>query len=288
MLRYNSGMTTPTHDYPQVTLTSDGAARGNPGPGGWAVLLQRQHGAEKLLAGEVIDDTTNNAMELLAAVSGLEALKRACRVTLRADSLYVIEGLKRILAGGAAPQKNRALWERLGAAARRHQIEFEWVKGHSGDPRNERVDAAANAAAAAAYAASEARRAAERPADEWVLALCSPAGRRPVQWALHTPHDRRSGTLAVRGVTEPTAVYQALVQALEAAATLAGGQPVALVVLSNYELIVKQGRGEWKVKQPAQQPLAAQAAQLRAALGAVRFDFAPTDDVLALIDSSAP
>jgi len=85
-------------------------------------------------------------------------------------------------------------------------------------------------------------------------------------------------------VTEPTAVYQALVQGLEAAARLAGGRQVGLVVVSNYELIVKQGRGEWKVKQPAHQSLAARVAVLRGEIGTVRFDFAPTEDVLGLID----
>src|SRR5687768_9549149 len=103
-------------DFPSVTITTDGAARGNPGPGGWAALLQRD-GKEKLLSGEQPADTTNNAMELQAAIGALEALKRPCRVMLRADSTYVIEGLKRMLDGGAPPQKNRALWERLAAAA---------------------------------------------------------------------------------------------------------------------------------------------------------------------------
>jgi ribonuclease HI len=275
---------TETKSLPSVTITSDGAARGNPGPGGWAALLQRDN-KEKLLSGEHPADTTNNAMELLAAISALEALNRPCRVTLRADSMYVIEGLKRMLVGGGPPQKNRTLWEQLAAAARPHEIIFEWVKGHAGDPRNERVDEAASAAASRAYAAAESQRAVARPADEWVLALCSPAGRRPAQWALITPLGRRGGALAVpKGVTEPTVVYQALVQGLEAAARLAGGRKVALVVVSNYELIVKQGRGEWKVKQPAQQPLAARVAVLRGEIGNVRFDFASTEDVLGLID----
>ena len=275
---------TETKSLPSVTITSDGAARGNPGPGGWAALLQRDS-KEKLLSGEHPDDTTNNAMELLAAISALEALKRPCRVTLRADSTYVIEGLKRMLAGGGPPQKNRVLWERLAAAARPHDIIFEWVKGHAGDPRNERVDEAASAAASRAYSAAESQRAVARPADEWVLALCSPAGRRPAQWALIAPLGRRAGALAVaKGVTEPTTVYQALVQGLEAAARLAGGRQVGLVVVSNYELIVKQGRGEWKVKQPAHQSLAARVAVLRGEIGTVRFDFAPTEDVLGLID----
>jgi len=109
----------------------------------------------------------------------------------------------------------------------------------------------------------------------------------PAQWALLTPLGRRGGALAVaKGVTEPTAVYQALVEGLEAAARLADGNAVTLVVVSNYELIVKQGRGEWKVKQPAQQPLAARVAALRGEIGTVRFDFAPTEDVLGMIGPS--
>src|SRR6476646_6365682 len=120
---------TETNNPPSVTITSDGAARGNPGPGGWAALLQRD-GKEKLLSGEHPVDTTNNAMELLAAISALKALNRPCRVTLRADSMYGIEGLQRMLAGGGPAQKNRALWEQLAAAARPHDITFEWVKGH--------------------------------------------------------------------------------------------------------------------------------------------------------------
>lgn len=275
-------MTTPT--LPAVTLTTDGAARGNPGPGGWAALLERT-GGEKLLVGEQTDDTTNNAMELMAVVGGLEALKRPCQVLLRADSLYVIEGLQRLLAGGAPPKKNQGLWQRLLAAARPHRIEFAWVKGHSGDARNERVNSAANAAAARAYAASEQRRTTARPADAWTLALCSPAGGRPVQWALITPGGRHVGSQAVTGVTEPTAIYQALVQALEAAVAQAGSARALVVVLSNYELIIKQGRGEWQVKQPAQRALAARVAELRARLGELRFEFAPTEQVLGLIGS---
>jgi ribonuclease HI len=276
-------MSESTKAHHDVVLTTDGAARGNPGPGGWAALLQ--HGAkEKLLTGEEPNDTTNNAMELMAAIGGLEALKKPCAITLRADSTYVIEGLKRLIDGGMPAQKNRALWERLAAAARPHTLAFEWVKGHSGDPRNERVNAEANAAAARAYTTREARRPAARPADEWTLALCSPAGDRPARWALLTPHGRRSGTRAVAGVSQPTTLYQALVDGLEAARELAAGAAVSLVVVSNYELIIKQGRGEWKVKQPAQQELAARVAALRGQLGTVRFEYAPTDTLLEMVD----
>jgi ribonuclease HI len=275
-----------TSSLTDVTITTDGAARGNPGPGGWAALLQRGD-REKLLVGAEPAGTTNNAMELMAAIRGLEALKRPCRVTLRADSTYVIEGLKRLLGGGAPPQKNRALWERLAAAARPHTLAFEWVRGHSGDPRNERVNAEANAAAARAYAASEAGQGVAPRAGEWTLALCSPSGQRPVQWALLTPDGRRDGTRTVAGVSQPTAVYQALVDGLAAARELAAGAQVALAVLCNYELIVKQGRGEWKVKQPAQQDLAARVAALRSELGEVRFEFAATEEVLRLIEGAA-
>lgn len=276
-------MTDTTDERPTVTITTDGAARGNPGPGGWAALLQFGE-RERLLTGEEHGATTNNAMELRAVEQALATLKRPCRVVLRADSTYVIEGLRRLRETGRAPAKNRALWERLEVAAQPHEIVFEWVRGHSGDPRNERVDEAANAAAARAYAASEARRPAPALAGEWTLALCSPAAGRPAQWALLTPAGRRGGTVAVAGVTEPTAMYQALVRGLQAARELAGGVPATIAVVSNYELIVKQGRGEWRVKNPAQQELAAQAATLRRELGELRFEYAPTEELLALVN----
>src|SRR5919197_6455221 len=109
-------MANPIGDLPPVTITTDGAARGNPGPGGWAALLEfGEH--ERLIAGEGPERTTNNAMELHAAAAALEALKRPCRVTLRTDSSYLIEGLRRLMSSGSLPEKNRALWERLLAAA---------------------------------------------------------------------------------------------------------------------------------------------------------------------------
>jgi ribonuclease HI len=117
---------------PTVTITTDGAASPNPGPGGWAALLEYGE-RERLLAGEGPERTTNNAMEIYAAAVALEALNRPCRVTLRLDSTYVLKGLQRLLAGGALPEKNRDLWARLLAAARAHTIEFEWVRGHHGE-----------------------------------------------------------------------------------------------------------------------------------------------------------
>lgn len=273
-------------DRPDVTVTSDGAARGNPGPGGWAALLQAGT-RERLLSGEGPEHTTNNAMEIYAVAAALETLKKPCRVTVRADSQYVIDGLTRLLAGGGLPAKNRELWERLLAAARPHKITFEWVRGHNGDPRNERVDKAANAAASRAYLAAEDTREAADCAETWTLAVCSAATDRPVRWALLTPAQRHSGEVPIRkGITQPTAVYEALVQGL-AAAQLAGAGVAALEITSNYELIIKQGRGEWRVRNPEQRVLAERAAGLRQGFCAVRFSFAPTPEVLALVESAS-
>ncbi|MBC8160448.1 MAG: reverse transcriptase-like protein [Roseiflexaceae bacterium] len=269
---------------PNVTLTTDGAARGNPGPGGWAAILEAG-GKTKLLVGEEPQPTTNNAMELRAVIGGLEALKQPCAILLRADSQYVLNGIARLQAQRGLPEKNRELWARLQPLLIKHQLRGEWVKGHSGDTRNEQVDQASNLAAARAYAAAEAAHTPAQTADAWTLALLSPAAGRPVQWAVISPVGRRAGSQAVsKGVTQPTAIYHALVAALEAAAALPNAAQASLVVRSNYELIVKQGRGEWKVKQPEQQPLAAQALALRDRFAGVRFDFAPTAEVAGLLE----
>jgi ribonuclease HI len=275
-------MSNSTDDPPSVTITTDGAARGNPGPGGWAALLQFGE-RERLISGEGPEHTTNNAMELHAAAAALEQLNRPCRVTLRADSRYVIEGLQRLLAGGGLPEKNRDLWARLLAAARPHTIAFEWVRGHAGDPRNERVDRAANSAAARAYLAAEEPRDAAGCAATWTLAICSAADDRPVRWALILPAARRAGEVSTAGITQPTAVYQALVAGLKAARQAPGAAAAALEIITNYELIVKQGRGEWRVRNPEQRSLAEQAADLRAGLCAAHYRFAPTAEVLALV-----
>src|SRR5262245_21485884 len=211
----------PPDDLPTVTITTDGAARGNPGPGGWAALLQFGQ-RERLISGEGPEHPTSAAMELYAAAAALEQLKRPCKVILRADSRYVIEGLQRLLAGGALPEKNRDMWARLLAAARPHMIVFEWVRGHAGDPRNERVDRAANSAAARAYLAAEEPRATDGCAESWTLAICSAAADRPVRWALVTPAARQGGQVLAKGTTQPTAVHQALVQGLTAARQASG------------------------------------------------------------------
>ena len=278
---------------PRVTITTDGAARGNPGPGGWAALLQfhRAHEVvEKMVTGEETDVTTNNAMELQAVIGGLAALKRPCEVTLRVDSTYVLQGIERLLAGQTfvANMKNYDRWMQLAAALQPHTITCEWVRGHTGDIRNERVDEASNQAAQRAYDIVERQRKARYSPSEttWTLAICSPGTSRPVRWVLHTPSGRREGDVHVLGITEPTAVWEALIQGLTAAQQLAQGTKVVITVQSNYDLIIKQGRGEWKVKNPAQQPLAAKLAALRSDFDEVRFEFTTTEDVQRLIDSS--
>ncbi|HET7656507.1 MAG TPA: ribonuclease HI [Luteimonas sp.] len=131
----------------QVEVHTDGACLGNPGPGGWAALLRYRGRERELSGGEPM--TTNNRMELTAAIMALEALREPCEVVLHTDSQYVRQGITLWMpnwlrrnwrtAGGDAV-KNRDLWERLHQAASRHRVDWRWVKGHSGDPDNERVD----------------------------------------------------------------------------------------------------------------------------------------------------
>lgn len=134
-----------------VVIYTDGACRGNPGPGGWGALLQYRGTERRLSGGE--PGTTNNRMELMAAIQALEALKTGCGVTLFTDSTYVMKGLTEWLpnwkrrgwkTAGGAPVKNQDLWQRLDTACQRHRIEWRWVKGHAGDPGNEAADALAN------------------------------------------------------------------------------------------------------------------------------------------------
>lgn len=136
-----------------VEIWTDGACSGNPGKGGWGALL-RYRGVEKELSGAE-GATTNNRMELMAAIQALESLSRPCRVTLHTDSLYVRDGLTKWLPGWKAkgwktaakePVKNQDLWMRLDAANGRHIVDWRWVKGHSGHPENDRVDALARKA----------------------------------------------------------------------------------------------------------------------------------------------
>lgn len=137
-----------------VAIFTDGACLGNPGPGGWAALLCWR-GTEKMLAGGDAA-TTNNRMELMAAIAALESLKRECDVHLTTDSQYVRQGIEQWVAkwrangwrtAGKEPVKNQDLWQRLAAAAERHRVRWAWVRGHAGHPENERVDRAARAEA---------------------------------------------------------------------------------------------------------------------------------------------
>ena len=137
----------------RVEVYTDGACRGNPGPGGWGAIL-RYKGKEKELYGAEAE-TTNNRMELMAAISALEALRRSCRVDLTTDSKYVMQGITEWMDGwkkrgwknsAKKPVKNVDLWQRLDAATQRHEIEWHWVRGHTGHPENERADALANKA----------------------------------------------------------------------------------------------------------------------------------------------
>ena len=134
-----------------VEIYSDGACRGNPGPGGWGTLLRYGDKERELFGGEA--HTTNNRMELTAVIRGLDALKRPCRVKVTTDSQYVRNGItqwihtwKRNGWRNAAkkPVKNMDLWLRLDELAQRHKIDWVWVKGHAGHPENERADALAN------------------------------------------------------------------------------------------------------------------------------------------------
>ena len=140
-----------------VTMATDGACKGNPGPGGWGVVIRSGDTEKELSGGE--RDTTNNRMELMAAIRGLEALKRPCQVTLSTDSRYVMDGLTKWIVGwqrngwrtaARQPVKNADLWQELLAAAKPHRITWEWVKGHAGHPENERADRLASDAAVAA------------------------------------------------------------------------------------------------------------------------------------------
>ena len=144
-------------ELPHVEIFTDGACKGNPGPGGWGALI-RMGMREKLVSGG--DPlTTNNRMELMAAIKALEALTKPCRVTLSTDSNYVRDGIMKWIHGwqrngwrtaDRKPVKNAELWQALLAASKLHEVEWRWVKGHSGHSENDRVDELACAAAEAA------------------------------------------------------------------------------------------------------------------------------------------
>ena len=142
-----------------IEIHTDGSCLGNPGPGGWAALLRYNGHEKELVGGEA--NTTNNRMELMAAIRALEALSEPCQIVLYTDSQYVRQGITEWMSGwlrrqwktaGGASVKNRELWERLHTATQRHSIEWRWVRGHNGDPDNERVDVLARNQAVAVRA----------------------------------------------------------------------------------------------------------------------------------------
>jgi len=135
----------------RVEIFSDGACKGNPGPGGWGALLRYGANEEELWGGET--NTTNNRMELMAVIQALEALKHPSRVQVTTDSQYVKQGVTAWMArwkrngwrtADRKPVKNRDLWERLDQAVSRHELQWSWVRGHTGHPGNERADQLAN------------------------------------------------------------------------------------------------------------------------------------------------
>lgn len=139
----------------QVVIYTDGACKGNPGPGGWGAWLRSGTHEKELFGGEAL--TTNNRMELTAVIKGLTALKAPCEVAVFTDSQYVRKGITEWINGWKArgwltadkkPVKNAELWRELDEACARHRIEWHWVRGHAGDPGNEKADGLANAGAA--------------------------------------------------------------------------------------------------------------------------------------------
>ena len=144
-----------------IEIWTDGACSGNPGPGGWGALLKWNNHEKELYGGE--PETTNNRMELTAAIEALNALKKSSQVVLHTDSTYVKDGLTKWMFGwkkngwktaAKKPVKNKDLWQALDEANRRHQVDWRWVKGHDGDEGNERADALARKGAQEAAQAS--------------------------------------------------------------------------------------------------------------------------------------
>jgi ribonuclease HI len=143
-------------ELPRVEIATDGACKGNPGPGGWGALIRMGAREKELSGGE--NPSTNNRMELMAAIRALQALKRPCHVTLTTDSVYVRDGITKWIHGwrrngwrtaDKKPVKNAELWQELLEATTTHRIEWRWVKGHAGDMDNERADRLASDAALA-------------------------------------------------------------------------------------------------------------------------------------------
>ncbi len=149
-------MTELSNELPYVEIATDGACKGNPGPGGWGAVLRFGDKEKEMSGGE--NPSTNNRMELMAAIRALEALKKPCRIKLSTDSRYVMDGLTKWIHGwrkngwktaDKKPVKNAELWQELLSASAPHRIDWTWVKGHAGHPDNERADKLASDAAIA-------------------------------------------------------------------------------------------------------------------------------------------
>lgn len=185
---------------PEITIYTDGACRGNPGPGGWGAILISGERHKELSGGEAV--TTNNRMELMGAISALEALKKPSRVRLHTDSRYVIDGITQWIHGwirrGWKNVANRDLWERLAAAAKPHEIDWTWVEGHAGDPLNERADKLATTEADRAGEGDVALRAdlEARVEIECKLAGAKDAAKKAPEWCVKGP-----GTTGVHCLT---------------------------------------------------------------------------------------
>ncbi len=207
---------------PHVTIHTDGACSGNPGPGGWAAILTFGNREKELNGGA--PDTTNNRMELMAAISALEALKRPSRVDLHTDSKYVQDGISKWIhnwkrngwkTADKKPVKNGDLWQRLDAAAQRHQVHWHWVKGHAGHDMNERADELARQAIAEVRQTGEA----------FSAEVKSPAPSDPPR------HSAEDEALLRRAV------------ALSEAAVELGGRPFGAVVTDNAGRVVAEAKG---------------------------------------------
>ncbi|MFC1542867.1 ribonuclease HI [Pseudomonadota bacterium] len=140
-------MTAHATKLPEVHAFTDGACSGNPGPGGWGVLLRMGKHEKELCGGEA--DTTNQQMELQAAIEALKALTKPCRITIHSDSKYVVQGMSEWIhnwkakgwkTAGKKPVSNLERWQQLDAIAVKHQVTWQWIKGHAGHPENERAD----------------------------------------------------------------------------------------------------------------------------------------------------
>jgi len=140
-------MTSSANKLPEVHAFTDGACSGNPGPGGWGVLLRMGKHEKEIFGGE--DATTNQQMELQAAVEALKALSRPCKITIHSDSKYVVQGMSEWIhnwkqkgwkTAGKKPVSNLERWQELDALAAKHQVTWQWIKGHAGHPENERAD----------------------------------------------------------------------------------------------------------------------------------------------------